>query len=192
MTLRRINSDNRYTLFELLRLDVLRFYYLSHGDQGKPPQGFRLWLFLLSPRITPTFLYRLSHFFHLWHLAVIAKFLSCVNHVLFGIEIASSCQIGPGLFLPHTHGTVIGAWTIGSNVTIFQGVTLGARALDFNPRPATRPTVGDGVSIGAGAKVLGGIVLGDNCRVGANSVVLSDLPPGCLAVGVPARVILGS
>jgi serine acetyltransferase len=70
--------------------------------------------------------------------------------------------------------------------------TLGARALDFNPRPATRPTVGDGVSIGAGAKVLGGIVLGDNCRVGANSVVLSDLPPGCLAVGVPARVILGS
>ena len=91
MTLRIINGDNCYTLFELLRLDVLRFYYLSHGDQGKPPQGFRLWLFLLSPRVTPTFLYRLSHFFHLCHLSVIAKFLSCVNHVLFGIEIASSC-----------------------------------------------------------------------------------------------------
>ena len=192
MTLRIINSDYRYTLFELLRLDVLRFYNLSHGDQGKPPQGFRLWLFLLSPRVTPTLLYRLSHFLHLCHLGVIGKLLSCLNQVLFGIEIASSCQIGPGLFLPHTHGTVIGAWTIGSNVTVFQGVTLGARSLDFNPGPSTRPTVGDGVSIGAGAKVLGGIVLGDNCRVGANSVVLSDLPPGCLAVGVPARVILGS
>lgn len=144
------------------------------------------------PRIAPTFLYRLSHFFHLCRLGVIGKFLSCLNQVLFGIEIASSCQIGPGLFLPHTHGTVIGAWTIGSNLTIFQGVTLGARSLDFNPGPATRPTIGDGVNIGAGAKVLGGIVLGDNCRVGANSVVLSDLPPGCLAVGVPARIILGS
>ena len=192
MTMRIINSVNHYTLFELLRLDVLRFCYLSHGDLGKPRQGFRLWLFLLSPRIMPTFLYRLSHFFHLSHLGAIGKFLSCLNQVLFGIEIASSCHIGPGLFLPHTHGTVIGAWTIGSNVTIYQGVTLGARSLDFNPGPATRPTVGDGVCIGAGAKVLGGIVLGDNCRVGANSVVLSDLPPGCLAVGVPARVILGS
>jgi len=192
MTLRTINSGYSYTLFELLRLDVLRFYYLSHGDQGKPPRGFRLWLFLFSPRIAPSFLYRLSHFFHLCHLGVIGKSLSCLNQVLFGIEIASSCQIGPGLFLPHTHGTVIGALTIGSNVTIFQCVTLGARSLDFNPGPATRPIVGDGVIIGAGAKVLGGIVLGDNCRVGANSVVLSDLPPGCLAVGVPARVILGN
>lgn len=192
MTLRIANSDNRYTLFDLLRFDVLRFHYLSHGDQAKPPQSFRLWLFMLSPRIAPTFLYRLSHFFHLCHLVVIAKFLSCLNQVLFGIEIASSCQIGPGLFLPHTHGTVIGAWTIGSNVTIFQGVTLGARSLDFNPGPATRPTIGDGVNIGAGAKVLGGIVLGDDCRVGANSVVLSDIPPGCLAVGVPARIIPGS
>jgi serine O-acetyltransferase len=192
MTLRIINSDNRYSLFELLRLDLLRFCFLSHGDHGKPPKGFRLWLFLLSPSIAPMFLYRLSHFFHLRHLGVLGKFLSCLNQVLFGIEIASSCQIGPGLFLPHTYGTVIGAWTIGSNVTIFQGVTLGARSLDFDPGPATRPTVGDGVIIGAGAKVLGGIVLGDNCRVGANSVVLSDLPPGCLAVGVPARVILDS
>lgn len=192
MNLRFTKGDSRYSLIDLLRHDVLRFYYLLHGNEERPPYGLRLWLFLLSPRIAPTLLYRLSHFFCLCRLGVIAKSLSCFNAVLFGIEIASSCQIGPGLFLPHTHGTVIGAWTIGSNVTIFQGVTLGARSLDFNPGPATRPTIGDGVNIGAGAKVLGGIVLGDNCRVGANSVVLSDLPPGCLAVGVPARIILGS
>ena len=192
MTLRIIKADSCYTLTELLRLDVLRFYYLSHGNEDQPPQGLRLWMCLLSPRVAPTLLYRLSHFFFLCRLGVIAKLLSCCNAVLFGIEIASSCQIGPGLFLPHTHGTVVGAWSIGSNVTIFQGVTLGARSLDFNPGPATRPTIGDGVVIGAGAKVLGGIILGDNCRVGANSVVLADIPPRCLAVGAPARVILNS
>ena len=184
-----INADSFYTLTELLRLDVLRFYYLSHGSEGQPPKGLSFWLCLLSPRVAPTFLYRLSHFFFLRRLGVIAKLLSCFNAVLFGIEIASSCQIGPGLFLPHTQGTVLGPWSIGSNVTIFQGVTLGACSLDFNPKPSTRPTIGDGVIIGAGAKVLGGIVLGANCRVGANSVVLSDIPPGCLAVGAPARVI---
>lgn len=192
MKLRIIKADSRYTLTELLRLDVLRFYYLFHGNEDHPPQGLRLWLSLLSPRVAPTLLYRLSHFFSLCQLGVIAKLLSCSNAVLFGVEIASSCQIGPGLFLPHTQGTVVGAWSIGSNVTIFQGVTLGARSLDFNPGPATRPTIGDGVIIGAGAKVLGGIILGDNCRVGANSVVLTDIPPGCLAVGAPARVILNS
>jgi serine O-acetyltransferase len=192
MNLCCIKGDSRYTLIDLLRLDVLRFYFLLHGNEERPPYGLRLWLFLLSPRLAPTLLYRLSHFFCLCRLGVIAKFLSCFNAVLFGIEIASSCQIGPGLLLPHTQGTVIGAWSIGSNVTIFQGVTLGARLLDFNASSATRPTIGDGVIIGAGAKVLGGIALGDNCRVGANSVVLSDIPPGCLAVGVPARVILSS
>lgn len=189
MNLRFTKGDSRYSLIELLRYDVLRFYYLLHGNEERPPYGLRLWLFLLSPRIAPTLLYRLSHFFCLCRLGVIAKSLSCFNAVLFGIEIASSCQIGPGLLLPHTQGSVIGAWTIGSNVTIFQGVTLGARSLDFNASSATRPTIGDGVIIGAGAKVLGGIVLGDNCRVGANSVVLSDVPPEGLAVGAPARVI---
>ncbi|PSI00568.1 serine O-acetyltransferase [Synechococcus lacustris] len=192
MMRRIIKADSKYTLIELLRLDVLRFYYLSYGNEDQPPQGLRLWLCLLSTRVAPTLLHRLSHFFFLRRLGVIAKLFSSCNAVLFGIEIASSCQIGPGLFLPHTQGTVLGAWSIGSNVTIFQGVTLGARSLDFNPKPATRPTIGNGVTIGAGAKVLGGIVLGDNCRVGANSVVLSDIPSGSLAVGVPARVILNS
>ena len=190
MKQRFLSGNMPYSLFELLRYDILRFHFLSRIDDSQPPLGFRLWFFLLSPRLAPNFLYRLSHFFYLCRLGLIARFVSCLNYVLFGIEIVSSCQIGPGLFLPHTQGTVIGAWVIGSNVTIFQGVTLGARSLDFKPGFTTRPSVGDGVIIGAGAKILGGIALGDNCRVGANSVVLSDLPADCLAVGVPARIIL--
>ncbi|MGC6482600.1 MAG: serine O-acetyltransferase [Synechococcus sp.] len=178
------------TLIELLRLDILRFCHLSNGDKGNFSSGLSMWLCLFSPRLLPTVLYRLSHFFFLCRLNAIAKILSCVNAFVFGIEIASSCQIGPGLFLPHTQGTVLGAWSIGSNATIFQGVTIGARSLDFDPTPTTRPIIGDSVTIGAGAKVIGGISVGDNCIIGANTVVISDLPQGCLAVGVPARIIV--
>jgi len=192
MTLTLSKVHVRCSFFELLRFDLLRSYYLAHGGEILPPQGLRLWLLLLTPRLAPVFLYRLAHFFCRYRIGFLAKAFTCLNHMLFGIEIASACPIGPGLYIPHSQGTVIGAWVIGSNVTIFQGVTLGARALDFNPSPLTRPTIGDGVVIGAGAKVLGAIVLGNDCRVGANSVVLSDLPRGCVAVGVPARVVLNT
>ena len=77
-------------------------------------------------------------------------------------------MIGPGIFFPHTSGTVIGASKIGRGVTIFQGVTLGARQIDMKYDLALRPELGDFVVVGAGAKVLGGITLGDNVRVGAN------------------------
>lgn len=98
------------------------------------------------------------------------------------------CPIGPGLFLPHTHGTVIGAERIGRNVTIYQGVTLGAREVDFAYGRGTRPVVEDGVIIGSGAKVIGGITLGSGSRIGANSVVLASVPVGALAIGIPAKV----
>jgi serine O-acetyltransferase len=93
------------------------------------------------------------------------------------------------LFLPHTQGTVIGAWSIGENATIFQGVTLGAKDIDFSYQESSRPTVGNNVTIGAGAKVIGGLILGDYARVGANAVVLNDVASGLLAVGIPAKVI---
>jgi serine O-acetyltransferase len=110
-----------------------------------------------------------------------------LNFFLFGIEIAVRCPIGPGLFLPHTQGTVIGAWRVGSDAIIFQGVTLGARELDFSYSEQSRPVIGDGVTIGAGAKVLGGIHVGEGARIGANSVVLHAIPAHALAVGAPAR-----
>jgi len=122
-------------------------------------------------------------------LGFVAKLVSLLNFFFFGIEIAVRCPIGKGLFLPHTQGTVIGAWSVGENVTIFQGVTLGAKELDFSYQESSRPTVGDGVTIGAGAKIVGGVALGSHSRVGANAVVLDDVAPGALVVGIPAKVV---
>jgi serine O-acetyltransferase len=107
--------------------------------------------------------------------------------VLFGLEVSPRCEIGPGIFFPHPSGTVIGAWRIGSNVTIFQGVTLGARELDMRFDRSLRPDIGDNVLLGAGCKILGGIHVGDGVTVGANSVVLDSIENNSTVVGVPAR-----
>ncbi len=139
-------------------------------------------------RFAPVTLVRFAQILHAKGWPRLAKLPTMVNFVLFGIEVSPRIPIGPGLVLPHTQGTVIGAWRIGSNATIFHGVTLGAKEIDFTYSEKSRPKVGDGVTIGSGAKVLGGITLGDSVRVGANSVVLSDIPEGALAVGVPASV----
>jgi serine O-acetyltransferase len=119
-------------------------------------------------------------------LTPLAKALSALNLLIFGIEVATHCQIKGGLLLPHTQGTVIGAFSIGRNATIFQGVTLGAKELEISFSEATRPSIGDGVVIGAGAKVLGGIQVGSNVKIGANAVVIRPVPDNTLAVGVPA------
>ncbi|MCT7307327.1 MULTISPECIES: serine O-acetyltransferase [Ralstonia] len=111
-----------------------------------------------------------------------------LNFVVFGIEIAARCEIGPGLYFPHTQGTVIGAWSIGKNAVIYQGATLGAKELDFAYSEVSRPRLDDNVTIGAGAKVLGGVRLGHGARVGANAVVITSIPEGALAVGVPAKI----
>jgi serine O-acetyltransferase len=132
---------------------------------------------------------RLAHFFYCWNNSLFAKALSLLNFVIFGIEIAVRCPIGRGLFFPHTQGTVIGAWSCGENVTIYQGVTLGAREVGLSYSEQSRPIIGDGVTIGSGAKVLGGLFIGNGARIGANSVVLQSIPAQALAVGAPARVV---
>ena len=173
----------------LLRADLRRQYRLLCGAEAVPPTGLRLWLGMASPRFVPVLLCRIAHALHQQGLGPLAKAVSLLNFFAFGIEIAVRCPIGPGLFLPHTQGTVIGAWRVGANATIFQGVTLGAREVDFTYTDRSRPTLGDGVTVGAGAKVLGGLVLADGACVGANSVVLIDVPTGALAVGAPARLV---
>ena len=111
------------------------------------------------------------------------------NFHLFGIEISPRCTIGDGLYLPHTHGTVIGAWSIGKNAVIYQGVTIGAKNLSLEYSESVRPVLGNNVLVGAGAKVIGGIRLEDNTTVGANSVVTKDVLVGTTVVGIPARPI---
>lgn len=176
-----------FRLIDYLAADLRRAHMLQHGST---PRGMKLWLGMASPRFAPVLLCRVAHLLYRSRLGPLAKSVSLFNFFLFGIEIAVRCPIGKGLFFPHTQGTVIGAQAIGENAIIFQGVTLGARELDFSYGVASRPVLGDNVTVGAGAKVLGPVTLGNDARVGANAVVLSSVPPGALAVGAPAKPVL--
>jgi serine O-acetyltransferase len=178
-----------FSLIEYLRADLQRAFLLSHGPDEQAPKGIALWVGIFSPRAVPVALCRLAYFFATVHLKPLEKLISMLNFVVFGIEISPRCHIGKGLFLPHSQGTVIGAFAIGENATIYQGVTLGARELDFGFDRDVRPVLGNGVTLGAGAKVLGGIELGDHCKVGANAVVLRSVAPGKSVVGIPAEEI---
>lgn len=140
--------------------------------------------------MAPVVLLRLAEFFHAHRLGLFSKLFSVLNVFIFGIEVSPKVQIGGGLFLPHTVGTVIGAARIGDNCTIMQGVTLGTSEPDMGFTVSERPVVGNDVLIGSGAKVIGGITVGDHARIGANAVVLRDVPAYALAVGVPAKIVV--
>lgn len=175
-----------HELFTLLRADLLRLTLPINELAPIKPN----WLKVMHPRFIPVLFVRLARYFYLsqWF-----KFLSPIftwlNLFIFGIEFTARCEVGPGLMLPHTVGTVVGATIIGENATIFQGVTLGALTADLLYVESLRPRLGDNVFIGAGAKLLGGIDIGHNVKIGANSVVLHSLPDNVVAVGMPARVI---
>jgi serine O-acetyltransferase len=134
--------------------------------------------------------YRIAHLLHAFRIPFVPRLLSQVARFLTGIEIHPGARIGPGLFIDHGMGVVIGETAvIGRDVTLFHGVTLGG----VDDRPGRRhPWVGEGVVVGAGAKVIGALCIGDGARIGAQSVVLTNVPPGATAVGVPARVLGGS
>ncbi|MES2413908.1 MAG: serine O-acetyltransferase EpsC [Pseudomonadota bacterium] len=171
-----------------LRLDIER-YRRFMGDV-RPVTTIRLLGTCFNPRMLPVLLIRLSEFFFQRRMRVLSRLLSMVNVAVFGIESSPQVRIGGGLFLPHTVGTVLGAESIGDNVTILQGVTLGTAEPDNGFTVSLRPIIGSHVLLGAGAKVIGRVTIGDHCRVGANAVVLQDVPAYAIAVGVPARIIL--
>jgi serine O-acetyltransferase len=131
--------------------------------------------------------YRMSHWFYMHRHYYIARRIS--QHAKFktGVEIHPGATIGKGLFIDHGMGVVIGETTeIGDYCTLYQGVTLGGTGKDKGKR---HPTLGNNVMVGAGAKVLGPVILGDNVKVGANALVLMNVPANATAVGVPARVV---
>lgn len=169
-----------------LRCDIER-YHRMRGELGKVSTS-QLLITCFNPRMVPVVVVRLSEFFQDRRLGVLSKFLSMFNVTIFGLEVSPKVSIGGGLFLPHTVGTVLGAARIGDNCTILQGVTLGASETDLFFTESGRPSIGNNVLIGAGAKVIGGITVGDHARIGANAVVLQDVPAHALAVGVPAVI----
>ena len=130
--------------------------------------------------------YRISHSLLKLKIPIVPRFISQFAKFITGIEIHPGARIGDGIFIDHGMGVIIGETAIvGDNVTLYQGVTLGGTGKERGKR---HPTVGNNVVIGAGAKVLGNISIGDNSYIGANAVVIKDIPPNSTVVGVPGRL----
>ncbi len=138
------------------------------------------------PGLHALYFHRAAHWLWTHGLKTLGRLISHLGRFLTGIEIHPGAQIGPGLFIDHGMGVVIGETTeIGENVTIYQGVTLGGTSLEKKKR---HPTIGNNVVIGAGAKILGPFKVGDNSRIGSGSVVVKEVPPNAVVVGVPGQV----
>ena len=141
----------------------------------------------LYPSFRAIMNYRVSHKLYTKGHFFLARYLSQRSARRTGIEIHPGATIGRGLFIDHGHGVVIGETAIvGDNVTLYQGVTLGGTGKESGKR---HPTIGNNVMISAGAKVLGSFEIGDNCKIGAGSVVLSPVPSNCTVVGIPGRIV---
>jgi len=132
--------------------------------------------------------YRFIHRMHRAGVPLLPRFLANVVRFATGIEIHPGARLGNGFFIDHGMGVVIGETTeTGDGITLYQGVTLGGVSLQKQKR---HPTLGNNVVVGAGASVLGPITVGDNAKVGANSVVVRDVPPNATVVGMPAKIVL--
>ncbi len=152
-----------------------------------PAARSTLEVLLCYPGIHALYCHRVAHFFCRRGLILLPRIISHLSRFFTGIEIHPGATIGSSFFVDHGMGVVIGETAeIGSNVTIYQGVTLGGTGKIKGKR---HPTIGDNVVIGTGAKVLGPITIGENSRVGAGSVVLASVPPNSTVVGIPARVV---
>lgn len=131
--------------------------------------------------------HRIAHKLLSWGIPFIPRLISQIARFLTGIEIHPGAKIGKRFFIDHGMGVVIGETTIiGDDVLIYQGVTLGGIGHSTGKR---HPTLGNFVTVGAGAKILGNITIGDNSRIGASSVVIKDVPANCTVVGIPGRIV---
>lgn len=156
-------------------------------QSNDPAAQSALVIFLSYPGLHAKWLHTPEHW--LWNhgLRGLARFLSQLTRFFTGVEIHPAAQLGRRLFIDHAMGVVIGETTVvGDDCVLYQGVTLGGTGNETGKR---HPTLGDRVTVGTGAKVLGNITIGSDSRVGGNSVVVKDVPPNCTVVGVPGRVV---
>lgn len=160
---------------------------LRAAARRDPAARGRLELLLCYQGLHAVWLHRLAH--RMWQrpgLRLAARLLSQLNRSLTGVEIHPGARLGRRLFIDHGMGVVIGETAeVGDDVMLYHGVTLGGRSMQKVKR---HPTIEDGVTIGAGAQVLGPVVVGRGAQIGANSVVVKDVPPGAVVVGVPGQV----
>ena len=155
--------------------------------ESDPAAKSRIEVVLLYSGLHALWVYRINHWLWIHGRTFLARASSQIARLFTGIEIHPGAQIGKRFFVDHGMGVVIGETTIvGDDVTLYQGVTLGGTGKETGKR---HPTIGNGVVIGAGARVLGNIVIGENSRVGAGSVVLRDVPDNSTVVGVPGHIV---
>lgn len=162
-------------------------YDIKSVMERDPAARNRVEVFFLYPGIRAVFWHRVAHFFFLHKMKFIARWISQTSRFWTGIEIHPGAKIGKGLFIDHGMGVVIGETAeIGDNCTLYQGVTLGGTGTEKGKR---HPTLGNNVMVGCGAKILGPFKVGDNSKIAAGAVVLSEVPPNSTCVGVPARIV---
>jgi serine O-acetyltransferase len=167
--------------FRLMREDIAAVL------ERDPAARSKLEIVLLYSGLHALWWYRIHHWVWKRHSLFLARALSQFARWLTGVEIHPGAIIGRRFFIDHGMGVVIGETAeVGDDVTLYQGVTLGGTTLNPGKR---HPTIGNGVVIGGGAKILGNIHIGDNCRIGAGSVVLRDVPADSTVVGVPGHII---
>ena len=159
--------------------------YLENIRKKDPAAKSYLQVILLYPTVHAMFYYRIGNFLYKRRLYFLGLLMTQIGRFVSGIEIHPGATIGRNLFIDHGMGVVIGETTIiGDNVTLYQGVTLGGTGKDTGKR---HPTLGNNVTVGSGAKILGPIKIHDDSKIGANSVVLKDVEESSTAVGIPAR-----
>jgi serine O-acetyltransferase len=167
-------------MFDAIRQDIRAVL------ERDPAARSALEVLLCYPGVHALAIHRLAHRLWTGGWMTLARCLSHVGRGLTGIEIHPAARLGPGLFIDHGMGVVIGETAeVGRNVTLLQGVTLGGTSLKREKR---HPTVGDDVVVGAGAKIIGAFTIGTGSRIGAGSVVVREVPPNSVVVGVPGRV----
>ena len=172
---------NKFSYFKSIQYDIQRTMECDPAAKSK------IEVYFLYPHMIALRAYRKAHWLWIHNHRFCARWLSQRARRKTGIEIHPGAQIGRGLFIDHGMGVVIGETAIiGDDCQLYHGVTLGGVGSQEVKR---HPTSEDGVYVGSGAKCLGNITLGQNCRVGANAVVLKDVPKYATAVGVPARII---
>lgn len=173
---------NEVSLWEKIKEDF------SQPVLHDPALNSKIELFFNYPGVWALVNYRIAHALHLKGFRTLARAIMGISQIFTNIDIHPACTIGRRVFLDHAFGVVIGETAIvGDDVLIYQGVTLGGVSLERGVK--RHPTIKSHTVIGSGAKILGDIVIGENCRIGSNSVVVKGIPDDSTAVGIPARVI---